>query len=329
METFRTCIPLAKPSFSLTHDDHMVLLGSCFTEHFGERLLHGKFDVEVNPNGIVYNPVSIGLSLLRLLQHQPYTASDLFALNGLWHSWAHHGHFSESSPEDVLRKIDAAFGNAQTALARCTCLMLTLGTAQVHRLLDSGAVVANNHKAPAAWFAQEMLNVGQCVEALAPVLSVLHVQRPEIQVLLTVSPVRHTRQGMVENQRSKAALVLACAELERQLPFVSYFPAYELLLDDLRDYRFYAADMIHPSAVAVDYIWAYFSRAFFSDDTRALLHRLTRLRLAVQHRPFRPDTAAHRTFLETQLAEVIAMQELMPQLDFSAERLHFEQQMNA
>ncbi|MFZ4633568.1 MAG: GSCFA domain-containing protein [Saprospiraceae bacterium] len=329
METFRTFIPPAKPPFSLTHDDHLVLLGSCFTEHFGERLLQSRFDVLVNPNGIVYNPVSIGQSLLRLLQQEPYAASDLFSLNGLWHSWAHHGHFSKPSPEEALREIDAAFCAAQAALARCTCLMLTLGAAQVHRLLENGAVVANNHKAPAAWFVQEMLSVGQCVEALAPALSALQVQRPGVQVLLTVSPVRHTRQGMVENQRSKATLVLACAELERQLPFVSYFPAYELLLDDLRDYRFYAADMIHPSAVAVDYIWAYFSQAFFPDDTRNLLHRFQRLHAAVQHRPFHPHTPAHRSFLEQQLNEVQALQALMPKLDFSAERRHFEQQLNA
>ncbi len=322
-------MPPPDAPFRLTHGDHLALIGSCFTEHLGDRLGRAKFHTLINPNGIVYNPVSIGQCIGRALAPEPYTREALFLLNDLWHSWDHHGHLSAPAAAETLRRIQHAFDEARTALTgHCTCLMITLGTAQVHRLAETGQVVANNHKAPATWFTQHRLAVREVVDALAPALETLTRLRPGLRVVLTVSPVRHLRLGMVENQRSKAALVLACAELERLFPNAWYFPAYELMLDDLRDYRFYTPDMLHPSQTATQYIWDYFCRTFFSESTVRLVHRLEKLHLAAAHRPFNPETPAHQKFCLERLAEIADIGAQHPDIDLSEEKHHFEQLLN-
>lgn len=329
METFRTIMPPVNAPFTLTHADHLVLVGSCFTEHLGDRLRQARFRTLINPNGIVFNPVSIGQCIGRALAPEPYSREALFLLNDLWHSWDHHGHFSAPSAAETLDRIRHAFEEARGVLTgSCTCLMITLGTSQVHRLVETGQVVANNHKAPAAWFTRHTLGVQEVVDALAPALESLTGLRPALRVVLTVSPVRHLRLGMVENQRSKAALVLACAELERRFSNAWYFPAYELLLDDLRDYRFYAPDMLHPSAPATQYIWDYFCRAFFTESTAHLVHRLEKLQLAAAHRPFNPETPAHQQFCLDRLAEIADIRAQHPDIDLTKEKKHFEQLLN-
>lgn len=322
-------MPPADAPFVLTHSDHLALIGSCFTEHLGDRLRRVKFRTLINPNGIVYNPVSIGQCIGRALAPEPYTREALFALNDLWHSWDHHGHFSAPAAEETLERIQRAFDEARTVLTgSCTCLMITLGTAQVHRLAETGQVVANNHKAPATWFTHHTLRVQEVIDALAPALETLAHRRPGLRVVLTVSPVRHLRLGMVENQRSKAVLVLACAELERLFPNAWYFPAYELLLDDLRDYRFYAPDMLHPAQPAIQYIWDYFCRAVFSESTIRLIQRLEKLLLASAHRPFNPETPAHQKFCLERLAEIADIRAQHPEIDLNEEKIHFEQLLN-
>jgi hypothetical protein len=208
-------------------------------------------------------------------------------------------------------------------------LLLTFGTSEVYTLRETGKVVANNHKMPANLFDLRRLSVAEIVDSTLEAVQLIRLVNPNIQLVLTVSPVRHLRSGLIENQRSKAALLLACEEICRQSPAAQYFPAYELLLDDLRDYRFYAKDMIHPSEVAVDYVWQFFSNTFFYEKNRKLHERIERIQAAARHRPFHPDTAAHQAFVHAQLAAIASLVQEYPGLDFSAEELALKVSRNA
>ncbi len=309
--------------FALTHADRIVVIGSCFAEHIGERLKAHKFSTLVNPSGILYNPISIAQLLKRLLDPKADLSEGVFQHQGLWHSWEHHGRFSHPERQSFEQQIYAAHQQAAAFAACAKYLFLTLGTTQVFALRTSGRIVANNHRAPADWFEQRRLSVEQTVGCLAPAFETWKKARPDLQIVLTVSPVRHLRNGMVENQRSKAVLLLACEQLCAQYPFVHYFPAYELLLDDLRDYRFYAADMVHPSETAVNYIWEYFSNTFFPPHTAQLVAQIARIRTAAAHRPFHPDTAEHRAFARQQCEAIQQLLQQHPTLDFSEELAHF------
>ena len=318
--SFRTSLIPVQGAFSITHKDHLLLIGSCFTEHIGQKLETRKFNTLQNSFGIVYNPVSMALSLKRIAKgDSQFTQEDLFEQNGLWHSWEHHGRFSQPDPNETLKGINAAYQTAVDHWKRTEVLFLTLGTAEVFSLRENGQVVANNHKMPSAHFDSRRLSVSEIVAQLGQALEGISNK----QVILTVSPVRHLRSGLIENQRSKAALILACEELCRHLPGLSYFPAYELLQDDLRDYRFYAADMVHPSEVALEYVWQYFSETYFSEKTRQWNERIEKIQAAARHRPFHPDTEQHRAFARTQLETIDKLYKEAPELDFSAEKAIF------
>ncbi|MDX1913251.1 MAG: GSCFA domain-containing protein [Saprospiraceae bacterium] len=326
--SFRTILPVLPAPFRMEHTQRWMLVGSCFTEHIGARLAACKFHTQVNPNGIVYNPVSMASCLTRLLEGtRPYQADELFHHDGLWHSWEHHGRFSHPDKSAALAAINTGYRQGAAFLQECDGIVLTLGTAEVSVLRETGQIVANNHKTPAAWFETRRLNVGEIVESLMTVLQMWQTIRPHLRVIVSVSPVRHLRSGLVENQRSKAALLLAGAVLSERLEGVVYFPAYEWLMDDLRDYRFYAADMLHPSEAAIDYIWANFAETFFSEKTRALNVRIEKIRAAALHRPFHSDSEPHQAFLRAQLEAIAALRKEVPQLDFTAEENQFVEQM--
>jgi hypothetical protein len=322
--TFRTQLSSKPTPIQITHAQKLLLLGSCFTEHIGTQLQENKFDALTNPFGIVYNPLSMAQCLERVAAgNQSFSEGDLFENAGLWHSWAHHGRFSHPNKNRALEGINQAYHEAVEHLKKTDFLLLTFGTAEVFELNEKGRVVANNHKMPAAHFTARRLSVSEIVEKMRTVLHAIKTTNEQLQVILTVSPVRHLRNGMVENQRSKATLILACEEICKQLDFVQYFPAYELVLDDLRDYRFYAADMLHPSEVAVEYVWQFFSDTFFADNTQRLNERIGKIRSAAQHRPFHPDTEQHRAFVRAQLEAIKQLKQEMPGLDFSGEEAAF------
>lgn len=319
---FRLPINAAPSAIQISHSRRLLLIGSCFTEHIGTRLAERKFNTLVNPFGIVYNPYSIANTLVKIQPgNQAFTETSLFENAGLWHSWEHHGHFSQPDKDETLAGINNACRQAADFFKKADFLLLTLGTAEVFALRASGQIVANNHKMPAAHFTQRRLSVSEIVENLLEVLRPL----ASMQIILTVSPVRHLRNGPVENQRSKATLLLAGEEICRHLDNAHYFPAYELLMDDLRDYRFYAPDMIHPSEVAVEYIWQVFSETFFSEKTRLLNERIDKIRTAAQHRPFHAQTPQHQAFVKAQLQAIAGLKQEMPDLDFSAEIARFTQ----
>lgn len=325
MQTFRTVLLPEKPLFGINHSHTTLCIGSCFTEHIGGRLAAGKFPVLLNPFGIVYNPVSMADCLEKLLTGTGFSEAELVENQGLWHSWAHHGHFSKPDRAAALAAMNGAADRAAQFLKKTNRLLLTLGTATVFALRETGQIVANCHKMPTQIFAKRRLAVAEIADGLTAALQKLRAQNPDLQVVLTVSPVRHLRDGFAENQRSKAACLLACADICERLPFAHYFPAYELVLDDLRDYRFFEADMVHPNGQAIEYVWQSFGEAFFGPETKSLLARIEKIAAAARHRPFNPDTPQHRAFAEAQLEAIEKLAAAFPGMDFLAEATLFRQ----
>ncbi len=319
MTKFRTTLPPTSSGVKISHHDSVLCLGSCFAEHIGKRLQKLKFSTLINPSGIVYNPVSLAGSLNILLTSASFSEADLFEHMGLWHSFAHHGTFSHPDKKTALGNINRSLTEARAFLSKTSRLLVTLGTAHVFIFKKSGRIVANCHKVPAEQFERRRLSVEEVTEEILPVFEKLKQRLPQLEIVTTVSPVRHLRDGLTENQRSKATLLLALSQICSQLPFVHYLPAYEILLDDLRDYRFYAADMIHPNTVAVDYIWQHFGQAFFDAETSELCRQIERIVSAAEHRPFHRQSAEHRHFVKHQLAAIDTLQAKHPSLNFGEE----------
>ncbi len=317
MTSFRTVLKVPPSDVSISHQNRLLAIGSCFTEHIGARLKSLQFDIQLNPFGILYNPHSIGYALERLHSGALYRNEDLFFHNDLWHSFDHHGRFNHPDSTQALEGINRALAQGGATLQNTDRILLTLGTATVHILRENGRIVANCHKVPGQYFVRRRMEVMEIADCISRACEALAQDKPELRVILTVSPVRHLRDGFEENQRSKAALLLAVEELLRRHAYMRYFPAYEIVMDDLRDYRFYDTDMTHPSAIAIDYIWDQFAGAFFQEDTRILVAAIQKINAALAHRPFHTNTSAHQAFLENLCADMAALQARYPFLEWS------------
>lgn len=306
--------------FMLSHSDTVVSIGSCFAEHIAQRLTEGKLPVVLNPFGIVYNPISIARQLDTLVEPVAFTKPDLFFESDLWHSFDHHSVFSGTKPDEVLHQINSALAQGADALAKAKVLIITLGTSFVYELRDSGKVVANCHKVVASRFNKRRLSLDDITGCLADAFEAIFRINPGIYILLTVSPVKHLREGIIENQRSKAGLILAVDALCSRYNNVHYFPAYEYLNDDLRDYRFYESDLAHPNKLAVDYIWKKFEASLLTPETQLIFRRLNSVHTNLRHRPLHPDTAAYQQFLIKIRTSIESLEAEYPFLDFSAEK---------
>ncbi len=293
-------------------------MGSCFAEHIGQRLRARKFNVTLNPFGILFNPLSVEralLSCLRMEQDFP-----VFEHQGLFHSWWHHGRFSAPSKDQILQNIKVEWDAMRKSLDNLDVLIVTFGSAHVYRYKENDMLVANCHKVPTTQFYKELLSVDKIVSAWKQVLKDLFQMRPGLQVVLSISPVRYWKDGPIDNQWSKASLILAAAELTDDFDNCHYFPAYELLLDDLRDYRFYDRDMLHPGDNAVDYIWNRFIEGLFSPSTRDFAREMEALNRSLQHRPIHPESEAHQTFLMNLLLKIDELQLKYQEVDLESER---------
>lgn len=311
-------IPRAPFRFSCT--ERMLLLGSCFAENIGTRLAGNKFNVDINPFGTLYNPASIAAALRRLLHPERFTADDLLQHEGVYHSFSHHSRFSSTSETECLRNINDRLEASTNEFRKTTYLVVTLGTAYVYRLKSSGEVVANCHKLPEKMFDRSMLTVGEIIAEWKELLLSLWKQNPELKILFTVSPIRHWKDGAHGNQLSKATLLLAVDELQAAYPErIAYFPAYEIMMDELRDYRFYATDMLHPSELAIDYIWQRFTENFLSDETKGILKEWAEIQKAINHRPFQPESDAYKRFISQTLLKMERINEKFPSFDLTKE----------
>jgi len=321
---FRTKIAPVPAPFSLSHADRLLVMGSCFSETMGQRLRESGFRIVQNPFGVVYNPASIAQALRRLMQEEPFQATDLVALDGLYHSFHHHGSFSNSNPKEALNHMNAAYWQAVDALKESTHLILTLGTSWVYSLNESGQVVANCHKFPAGQFNRHRLSITDIVDDYSSLFDRLLEMNSRLRIVLTVSPIRHQKDGFHANSLSKSILLLATDRLAERYSNVYYYPSYELMMDDLRDYRFYADDMLHPSALASSYIWDHFSETYFSKQTKEIAKQVQQVRKAMEHRPFHPDESAYRRFAQKNLAAIEGLILSEPALDLKEEKAFFE-----
>ncbi len=327
MTNFRTKLrPLSYP-FKINHHKSSLCLGSCFAEHMGKRLSKYQFPILINPFGILYNPISIADQLKRVLEEEHYKAGELFEQQGLWHHFLFHSRFSGRNKSQTLSTMNEQLQQTGLFLKQANQLIITLGTARVFIDKRKQEIVANCHKLPANHFERKLLTVEECSSALAPVFEKIKIKNPNLNIILTVSPIRHTRDGLLENQQSKSTLLLTCTSLQKQYDYVHYFPAWEIMMDDLRDYRFYDSDMIHPNETAIDYIWNYFKAGLISEDTIALMGKLDKIIQASQHRPFQVESDAHQFFLRKQLEEIEKINQAFPFLKFEKEKSLFEIQL--
>lgn len=294
---FRTEIQPLPHAGLLSHHDRILMLGSCFTDNIGSRLRDRMFAVLINPFGTLYNPASIHSAINRIASAETFTLSDIRqGADGQWFSFDCHTKLNAALPDTLLSNLNSRLVKAHDFLTRATAICITLGTAWVFTLNATGRVVANCQKQPASLFSRTRLTVDSCAAHLSDIISTLRHINPRIKIILTVSPVRHLADGAHGNQLSKSTLLLACDIAARNHENVIYFPSYEIMMDDLRSYRFYAPDMKHPSEVAVDYIYDIFANSFFSNDTIELSQQALSLSLRTAHRPISQSLEAAQKF---------------------------------
>ncbi|MBU0765604.1 MAG: GSCFA domain-containing protein [Bacteroidetes bacterium] len=322
-DTFRTTFPIEKSGKLLSHHDRLMLIGSCFTESIGQYITNNKFNTCINPSGILYNPVSVRQCLLSLTEQKQYSAEDLFYFNERWSSFNHHSDFSHPSEESCLSAINNSIISSSDFLKQAGFLFVTFGSAWIYRYKKTGEIVANCHKVPGKEFVRELLDTGQVETICSDILELTKLKYPELQIVFTVSPVRHLKDGAAGNQLSKANLITGIHNALRRYDRAYYFPAYEIMMDDLRDYRYYAKDMIHPSDLAVEYIWTLFCRTFMDDGTISLLREVRKIMLAVRHRPLFPSGTAMRNFARAQLEKIAELNHNHPEINFQDEVNHF------
>jgi hypothetical protein len=314
--------------FKFAYQDRILLVGSCFAENMGDKMLEYKFNVEVNPFGILYNPLSIAAACRRMLHPEAYTEEDLFFHDGRYHSFAHHGRFSDASPGKCLSGINASLERAAALLRRSACLIVTFGTAFVYRQKDSAVVAANCHKLPESAFTRERLSVGEITAEWSALTEALRQANPSLKIILTVSPVRHRKDGAHLNQVSKSILLLAEQTLAEEYPGqIMYFPAYELMMDELRDYRFYAEDMIHPSPAAIRHIWERFCDVFIDRDTQSYMKEVEAVNRNLNHQPATGNRDAYRSFLVQTLLKIRSLQSRNPAVCLSKEAAEIEEKL--
>lgn len=300
MMPLMTPVVLPKQAPRIVPSTRFLLVGSCFATHIGGQLQRSGLQVEVNPFGVVYNPESIALALETMLDERLPDGCFFEGRDNLWHSWLHASEFSAPDEATCRKRVGERFSEACGKLRQADIICFTFGTNRVYE--HAGRVVGNCHKEPASQFVERSLTIQEIVGRWRTLLDRIRTVNPTAEIIFTVSPYRYAKYGMVENQRAKATLLLAIEELTREMERVHYFPAYEILLDELRDYRFYASDMLHPSEVAVNYIWQRFTSWAFTPEALKFAQEWERTERDLAHRPLNPESDAHKAFLEKVMA---------------------------
>lgn len=313
----------------INHRNKLLLVGSCFTEQIGNKLSQHKFNVLENPNGILFNPVSISHALISYAEEKKYEEKDLFYYNELWGSWQHHTRFSNIHKVKALDEINFTQEKANRYIRETDWILLTLGSAFVYeKAMDENietytSVVANCHKVPADKFKRRLLETTEIMQVLSSAIAQVKEINPAVKFIFTISPVRHLREGFIENNRSKAALIQAVHSLTNETD-VFYFPAYELVIDDLRDYRFYAEDMVHPNYAATNYVWEKFITTCIDESSQQLMKEVAVIVAAKNHKAFNPSSVQHQKFLQINLEKVERLLQQYPYINFDVEKGVFQ-----
>ncbi len=316
MSEFRTVVQIPATTDKISYNSSLLFFGSCFSENIGERFVERRFNAAVNPFGILYNPASVKQGLDILMDNRQFDETMLFEYRGLWNSFYHHSRFSSPDRQEVLRSINEQIVGGGDKLANADYLFVTFGTSWVYEHIEEKVVVANCHKLSAATFNRYRLAVDEIVSSYDELIAKLKEFNPELKIVFTVSPVRHWKDGAHGNQLSKSVLLLAIDLLVSRFENVNYFPAYELVIDDLRDYRFYDEDMLHPNKQAVDYIWQKIQETSFDESAKDFVKTIEKVVRARSHRPFNPDTEEYRTFVHAEVARIKKMMNEFPEVNF-------------
>ncbi|MBC9796658.1 GSCFA domain-containing protein [Sinomicrobium weinanense] len=309
----QTQIPVSPGKNRISYDSRLLLLGSCFVENMGSKLDYFKFPCLQNPFGILFHPGALENFTARVTARQKYTEEVVFEHNGRWHCFDAHSVMSGNSREAVLSRLNKALDHTADYLKNATHIVITLGTAWGYRLKDSGLLVANCHKVPQRQFVRELAPIEAIEKSIEGAIKHIGSVNPGVQFVFTVSPVRHVKDGFVENQRSKAHLITA---LHNVLKKEAYFPSYEIMMDELRDYRFYAEDMIHPNQTAIDYIWEKFTLAWISPEAVPVMEEVDAIQKGLAHKPFAPSSEQHQKFLKSLQERISRLQARVPHIWF-------------
>ncbi|MDT8413500.1 MAG: GSCFA domain-containing protein [Vicingaceae bacterium] len=314
-------IPVVIPSAKklIDYKDSLLILGSCFAENIGEKLTSNKFNTIVNPFGIIYNPISIANSFSYILTNTPFKEEDLLFFNDKWLSLQHHGSYSNTNKTECLQAINQSISSSNKQLKKANYLFITFGSAWVYEHEKYG-LVANCHKIPAKHFTKRLLKVEEIVAAYTSLIKNVKSSDADINIVFTVSPVRHAKDGLWENNLSKAVLHLSIKELTENFDNCSYFPAYEIVMDELRDYRFFNDDLVHPTDLAVNYVWEKFSSTYLDDETLKILYKIEKIQQAAAHRPFDFYSEKHQSFIQKQLVIIQELEEQYQHLSFDEEK---------
>ena len=313
---FTTPVRVDKQENQISYESEILSAGSCFAVNMAEKFRYFQFRQVSNPLGILFHPIALETLFADAAANRRFTRNDIFERNGRWHCFDAHSDMSGTAPQSVLSRLNEKMALMRQAVGNASHIILTLGTAWAYRHKGSGRLVANCHKVPQSEFAKELLSVDQITESVARNIDAIRAANAGAQVIFTISPVRHVKDGLVENQRSKAHLISAVHEFVDWSPNVHYFPAYEIVMDELRDYRFYGDDMLHPSEVAIDFIWKRFSSAWISERAFGVMDEVDGIRKALAHRPFDGAGAQHQVFRQKLSENISALETRFPFMDF-------------
>ncbi len=296
---FQTQIPISKSDFPIDYSSKIISFGSCFAENMAEKFEYFKFENVVNPFGIIFNSVSIEKLIVRSIRKQYFTVNDIFYHNDLWHCYEVHSELSNSNKEGLLITLNELIDSTHQQLLASSHVIITLGTSWVYRNIESHEIVANCHKVPQKQFTKELLSVAQIESCLQNILSEIQTINPHCKFIFTVSPVRHIKDGFVENNVSKAHLLSAVYYfITLNKSNCVYFPSYEIMMDELRDYRFFGEDMLHPNQTAIDYVWIKFFENYVAENEFGTMQQVCDIQKALHHKPFNPKSESHQKFLE-------------------------------
>jgi hypothetical protein len=308
---FRTSIPIRKTSIPIDYQSKIISLGSCFAENIGKKFNYFKFQNSVNPFGIIFNSVSLEKVITRSVTKHYFTEKDVFFHNDLWHCYEVHSELSNPNRDSFLKQLNTLIDDTNTQLREATHCSITLGTSWVYLFNATNEVVANCHKVPQKQFSKQLLSIHEVETSLQNIVSLVTAINPNCSFIFTVSPVRHIKDGFVENNVSKAHLISAIhnsLNTEHLKENANYFPSYEIMMDELRDYRFYTEDMLHPNTVAVDYIWEQFKKGYISEASFSTMEEVATIQKALAHRPFNPNSESHLKFIENTQRKISNLQ---------------------
>jgi lysophospholipase L1-like esterase len=294
---FRTNIKLQKEYNQIDYNSKLVLIGSCFSENISKKLKYFKFQTFSNPFGILFNPITIEKLITNAINLEKYSEKSIFQLNERWHCFDAHSDISASTQNNLLHNLNSAIESTHQQLKNASHIIITLGTAWIYRLIETDTIVGNCHKIPQKKFLKELLSIDEITATLENLCTLIKDINPTATIIFTVSPVRHLKDGFIENAQSKAHLIAAIHQVSDKRNRLYYFPSFEIMMDDLRDYRFYASDMLHPNETAINYIWEQFQQVWIDEKSTLIQKEVDTIQKGLAHRPFNPNSEQHTQFL--------------------------------